>query len=41
MFVCFICIFFVGSNKKGVLFFDENGYWIMVIGGFNIVNSVG
>ena len=41
MSVRFTCTSLVGSNKKGVLPPDENGYRTMAIGGLNIVNSAG
>lgn len=41
MSVRFTCTTLVGTNKKGVLPPDENGYRTMAIGGLNVVNSAG
>ena len=41
MTVRFTCTSLVGTDKKGVLPIDENGYRTMPIGGLNILNSAG
>ena len=37
----FTCQSLVGTDKKGIIPMDANGYYDMVIGGMNILNSAG
>lgn len=37
----YACTALVGTNKKGVLKPDENGYYRLILGAFNIYNSAG
>lgn len=39
--VLFSCTTLAGSNKRGVIKPDENGYYATCVGGLNVFNSVG
>ena len=39
--VRFTCTSLTGTGKEGVIRPDENGYYDMVIGGLNMLNSAG
>lgn len=39
--VRFVCTALAGTEKKGILTPDENGYYTQVVGGLNVFNSIG